>query len=265
MKIVCDDFWTTVHHGTYDNGNATELALGLNDGNVVTIALRPDGEFDMGTRRWTVDRSQTNESIDLCWSSGEPMLEMDSGTIAVITEDGTRLRVYSGENELCKVTVSDGTVIRTYVDGTTLYNANNDNGTETKTDRKYAETQNEPIGPEIRVDRKDAETKNEPKEIEIDDGRYLVCRRDLSGYEFVHDLRILPKMRDRPSVCLQLRRVIPESLDAPPATVVKTFTRSPVNENTANVVDKALASHFKTIKELADRLNASFPNADLYI
>lgn len=205
-RIECDEFWVTVHSMT--NTGHVELVAGRADRTAVAVTRRPsDGGFDVFARDAVRD--------------GRPVLEYceEDGTVMATAADGTRVIANFGDLDefVCEIYVSDGTKIRTRrrVDAAVEYC---------------------PAG----GDRVPA-----TKSCGVRD-KYLVCRRDLSGYEFVDD--------ENNSESVQGRQTEESSDDVARKSVVRTLTPSPLDDRTVGLVDKALSVHLKTVGKLADRL-----------
>jgi len=210
-KVEYGEFWVAVHSTATNSGERTELTIGWTDDTAVAVTRRPtDGGFDVFTR--TVDDHSRE------WSNGRPMLEYyeDDAVAVANAADGTRIVANFGDLDdfVCEIYVSDGTKMRTRV-GPAIEYCPGDRARKTGRDGR--------------------------------DDKYLVCRRDLTGYEFVDDD---PAESRTPS-----ERSGRTSGELSPALVVRTLTPSPFKDRTAGLVDKALSDHFKTLGTLADRLN----------
>lgn len=238
IKVERVGFWATVHSVTTTTAAAkqvscdTELTVGLVDGTVIAVTRQPatnGGGFNVFIRN--ADGSETDEQSALKWPDGRPVLEsrMDGSAITVTASDGTRLYAHYNDDDhgdsggggvrswtVCKVHVSDGTWIRTRTGpGAVLqyYRASDADGLATAGAHD----------------------------------KYLVCRRDMSGYEFVHDSN---DGADEP---------MPYRGGARPTNVVRTLTRSHFTDRTDALLDRSLTDHLKTIEALAQRLNATIP------
>lgn len=134
-----------------------------------------------------------------------PTLECrEEDAVAVVdAADGTRIVANYGDLDdfVCEVHVSDGARMRTRV-GPAIEYCPGDRPRETAGGHKY-----------------------------------LVCRRDLSGYEFVDGDRDRPR---RPSRAAAFRTLVP----------------SPFDDRTSGLVDKALSDHFDALRTLADTIGA---------
>lgn len=246
MKIECDTLWTAVHRTSGGAESQTDLTLDLNDGVTAVVSRRPDGEFDVWTRSTADERRTTaDELIEFRWSDGQRLLKLEVDGVTVCAQNGTRLRVSYEDDVVCEVHVSDGTIIRTRADGTTEFYSYDD-AREESNDEESENNNNV-----------DPKSESDPNEAAGDDDKYVVCRRDLSGYEFADGRQIPSAKRDEPVACIPLRRVQSNTPGVLPATVVKTFARSHLNAATADSIRKMLATHYETVTALADRLNSS--------
>jgi len=158
IKVECGEFWATVHGAsTAAKGWRTELTVGLADGTVVAVTERePPGTLVAVAR--TVDRGLgPTDPSGYAWPDGRPVLEIRGGDGEAVVEaaDGTRVVAKFGDRVgrdaavACEVYVSDGARFRT---------------------RAEPAIEHCPGGAGPRPATGD---------------KYLVCRRDLSGYEFV--------------------------------------------------------------------------------
>jgi len=221
MKVECGEFWVTVHSVvTARSGKRkTELTVGLTDGTVVAVTRLPDGDFDVTPR--TADGLPDDHNQRYVWPDGRPVFEFFDDVVTVIAADGTCTSAdfRQADHFVCVTYLSDGAKVRM---------------TMTKPAIQFCH---------------DSEL-GKP----VTDDKYLVCRRDLSGYEFV-DHR-----ESRRTVC-QVRE--DSDYETPwPVTVVRTLTQNRFDDRMAGLVDKALSNHLITVKTLADRLNAALPVND---
>lgn len=221
MKVECGEFWVTVHSVlTASSGERqTELTVGLTDGTVVAVTRLPGGDFDLTPR--TADGLADDHDQRYVWPDGRPVFDFFDDVATVIAADGTWTSADFGRADhfVCVTYLSDGAKVRM---------------TTTRPAVQFC---------------RDSES-----EKPVADDKYLVCRRDLSGYEFV-DHR-----ESRRTVC-QVREG--SDLETPwPVTVVRTLTQNRFDDRMAVLVDKALSDHLVTVKTLADRLNAVLPVND---
>lgn len=223
MRVECDDgTWVTVHSGTTAKGDKrlTEMTVGLSDGTVVAVTGVHEPEFRFDVTGRTADGRLVDDRA---------LTEMSRlkrrGTVATVTlqAEGTRIVVEYANPEVlvCEAFVSDGTRVRMLTRPTIQY---------FRRDR--------PPGVATHAAAVDA--------------KYLVCRRDLSGYEFVDD-GVEPFGRPSSSRC-----IVQSSDDQ--VTVVRTLTRSHFDGRTAGLLDDALSVHLKSVGKLAHQLNDSFPD-----
>lgn len=215
MRVECDNgTWVAVNCGTTAGGDQrlTELTVGFSDGTVVAVTRSPEPEcrFDV-TARTADQRSVVDDR-----STEIPVLEHGGSVATVTLAEGTRIvtEYATPEQLVCEVFVSDGTRVRMLTGGPTI---------------QYFRRRDGP--PEAGTC--------------VPDAKYLVCRRDLSGYEFVQS-------HGRPSS----PRCINEFSDGH-ATVVRTLTRSHFDGRTSGLLDTAFSVHLQFIGKLADQLNAN--------
>jgi len=220
MKVECSEFWVTVHSVvTAGSGERqTELTVGLIDGTVVAVTLLAGGDFNVTSR--SVDGLKDDHDQQYVWPDGRPIFEFFDDVATVVAADGTRTSTDFGraDNFICVTHLSDGAKVRM-----------------TKT------------GPAVQFCH-DSESRKPVTD------KYLVCRRDFSGYEFVDNYE------PRRTVC-QVRESF-EHETPWPVTVVRTLTQNRFDDRMAKQLDKALSNHLVTIKTLADRLNAGLPVND---
>ncbi|XP_016656625.1 uncharacterized protein LOC107882576 [Acyrthosiphon pisum] len=221
MKVECGEFWVTIHSAiTASSGERqTELTVGLTDGTVVAVTRLPSGDFVVTPRN--ADSLTDDHSQRYVWPDGRPVFEFFDDVVTVISADGTCTSADFGQADhfVCVTYLSDGAKVRM--------------------------TMTRPV-----VQFCQGSESGEP----VTDDKYLVCRRDLSGYEFVNH------HKSRRTVC-QVREG--SDHETPwPVTVVRTLTQNRFDDRMAELVDKALADHLITIKTLADRLNAVLPVND---
>jgi len=221
MKVECGEFWVTVHSvvTAISGERQTELTVGLTDGTVVVVTQLPGGGFNVTQR--TADSLAEDHSQRYVWPDGRPMFEFFDDVATVILADGTWTSADFGRADhfVCVTYLSDGAKVRM---------------TTTKPAIQFCH----------------GSESGEP----VTDDKYLVCRRDLSGYEFVDH------HESRRTVC-QVRES--SNHETPwPVTVVRTLTQNRFDDQMAGLVDKALSDHLVTIKTLADRLNAVLPVND---
>jgi len=221
MKVECGEFWVTVHSvETASSGERqTELTVGLTDGTVVAVTRLPGGEFDVTSR--TADGLPDDHGQRYVWPDGRPVFEFFEDVATVIAADGTWTSADFGgaDHFVCVTYLSDGAKVRM---------------TTTRPAVQFCH---------------DSES-GKP----VTDDKYLVCRRDLSGYEFVDH-------RESQRTVCQVREG--SDHETPwPVTVVRTLTQNRCDARMAELVDKALSDHLVTVKTLADRLNAVLPAND---
>jgi len=139
--------------------------------------------------------------------------------------DGTRIEAKFGDclGVVCEVRLTDGARIRTRTDPGIDFCAGS--GSSTTTNGVH------------------------------DDDKYLVCRRDMSGYEFVNDLGSVDRWLV--AVDRDLDRSSDE-LPIPDTPVLRTLTRARFDQRTACQLDEVLSRHLRVLGTLADRLNAEF-------
>lgn len=187
------------------------MQVGLADGTVVAVTEPPKPGLlpDMVARDADGKPSDSNPYE---WPDGRPVLELYYGAEAVVTTvDGTWIVAKYGDalisdGVVCEVHVSDGVKFRCRTDRTVDYCPAEDVGSS-------------PTTPER-------------------DDKYLVCRRDLSGYEFVGD-------------AIGARRQVGTSSDGPP--VVRTLVRNQFDDRVADELDEALANVLESVETLVDR------------
>jgi len=224
MKVECGDFWVTVHYvvTANDSGDGvrdrqTELTTGLTDGTVIAITRSPGGDFEVTPRTAKGPADDLGEQRYV-WPDGRPIFEFFDDVVTVIAADGTWTSADFGRADdfVCATYVSDGARIRMTMTRPPVHFCHDSMSGEPVTDK------------------------------------YLVCRRDLSGYEFVDD------DDSRQTVC----RMQESSDQETPVTIVRTLTRNRFDRRMAKLLDKALSDHLITIKTLADKLNAGLPDND---
>lgn len=221
MKVECGEFWVTVHSVvTASSGERqTEMTVGLIDGTVVVVTLLPGGYFDVAAR--TADGLPDGHDQRYVWPDGRPVFEFFDNVVTVVAADGSRTSTDFGQADhfVCATYLSDGAKVRM--------------------------TMTEPA---VQFCRDPESGKS------VTDDKYLVCRRDLSGYEFVNHHEL---MRTACHVREGFDHETPW-----PVTVVRTLTQNRFDDRMAKLVDKALSNHLLTIKTLAVRLNANLPVID---
>lgn len=220
MKVECDDeTWVTVHSGAtaVGAGRLTEMTVGLPDGTVVAITRSPEPVFGFDVTGRTVDGRTADDRL-----TEMPLLECDGSVATVTLADGSRVVAEYADpgTFVCEASVADGTRVRMLADPTVQYFQRDGS-------------------PEVVTRAVDA--------------KYLVCRRDLSGYEFVDS-----NVQDQPSTSRGTDRFSDDSV-----TVVRPLTRSHFDGTTSGLLDSALSVHLKSICELADRLNANLSDSSL--
>ncbi|XP_025195318.1 uncharacterized protein LOC112594635 [Melanaphis sacchari] len=224
MKVECGEFWVTVHSvvtadddGDGGRDRQTELIAGLTDGTVVAVTRLYRGGFDVTARTNT---GPTNDDLSqpYVWPDGRQVFEFVDDVVSVIAADGTWTSVDFGRADdfVCATYLSDGARVRM--------------------------TTTQPV----------VQFCHDSKPGEPVTDKYLVCRRDLSGYEFVND----PDLRQ--TVCRTYKSSDRETPS--PVTVVRTLTRNRFDRRMAELMDKALSDHLITVKTLANRLNAGLPD-----
>lgn len=221
IKIEHGDFWTTINSsiaGGDGRDRNTELVVGLVNGTTVAVTRSTDdGEFDATVR--TPDGRLIVDDATFTCPDGRRVFECydDKGVVTINVAGGSWIFVNYGDFDefVCEIHVTDGTKFRILEDPLVEHCS---------------------AGSEFHRDVDDAS--NDP---------YVVCRRDLSGYEFVN----LP---DNVSDESTVRKFDERS----PVTVVRTLTRSHFDDRTGGLVDKMLADHYETIKKLADKLNVVY-------
>lgn len=219
------------------------------------------------------------------------MLEYnDEDPIVVATAaDGTQMIANFGDlrDFVCEVYVSDGSKIRTRIGPTVEYCG----GDQV---RKPTAVPSDAVSDDNGGDTDDDNENDGP----YDGDKYVVCRRDLSGYEFVDRAEESPW---RQTVKLDPVDAFSSSSSSyddalaewssggtdggekeekwsssagtglgetsddavqPVTMVVRTITPSPFNDGTVSLVNKMLSDHFDTIKTLADRMNAECRTVD---
>ncbi|XP_022182129.1 uncharacterized protein LOC111041969 [Myzus persicae] len=218
MKLECGEFWVTVHSVVTVTSceRQTELTVGLTDGTVVAVTRLPGGGFEVTSR--TADGLEDTHGQRYEWPDGRSVFEFLVDVVTVIAADGTWTSADFGRADhfVCATYLTDGAKVRMMM-----------------------------TGPAIQFCH-DSEFENPAT-----DDKYLVCRRDLSGYEFVDHHKPLR------TVC-QVREG-PDQETPWPVTVVRTLTKNRFDGRMAELVNKALSDHLVTVKTLADRLNARLP------
>ncbi|CAH1724365.1 unnamed protein product [Aphis gossypii] len=225
MKVECGDFWVTVHYVVTANDSddgKTELTTGLTDGTVIAITRSPGGDFELTPRTAKGPAGDLSEQLTsgqtyVC-SDGWPIFDFFDDMVIVKAADGTWTSANFGgaDDFVCATEVSDGARVWMTMARPPVNFCHTSMSGEPVTDK------------------------------------YLVCRRDLSGYEFVDD------DDSRQTVC----RVHESSDQETPVTIVRTLTRNRFDRRMARLMDKALSDHLVTIKTLAIRLNAGLPDND---
>lgn len=224
MKVECGDFWVTVHHVVTANNSGDgvrdrqiELTTGLTDGTVIAVTRSAGGDFEVTPRTAKGPADNLNEQRYM-WPDGRPIFEFFNDVVTVIAADGTWTSADFGRADdfVCATYVSDGARVRMTMTRPAVHFCHDSKSGEPVTDK------------------------------------YLVCRRDLSGYEFVDD------DDSRQTVC----RVEENSYQETPVTIVRTLSQNRFDRRMAKLMDKALSDHLITVKTLADRLNAGLPDND---
>lgn len=226
------DFWMTVNSsiigGDGLNGN-TEVVVGLIDGTTVAVT-RPtdDGELETTARASNGQLIVVDDSFT--WPDGQPVFEShDKGILTVNVAGETRISANYDDLDkfICEIHVMDGAKFRILKDPLVEHCS---------------------AGSEFHRNSMDASN-------DADD-TYVVCRRNLSGYEFVD----LPpdNTADEWSTVRKF-----DDEQRRPVTVVRTLTRSHFDDRTARLVDKMLADHYETIKTLAEKLNVEYLEANI--
>lgn len=250
MKVECGNFWVAIHSIISSDSEITELVMGLADGTVVAVTRSVDGVFQTFTRSATGRRIVQDR---FTWPDGRTMLEYyETDPIAVVVAaNGTRIIANFGHlsDFVCEVYMLDGSHFQTRIDPAVKY-------CPCKPVQKLIDNSHP-----FSVDDEDDE--------DYDDDKYLVCRRDLSGYEFVNRVESLvlktvvsttdvSSLSDSEGVEKDTETEREEtSTDVlMPVTILRTLTRSPFDDGTASLVNKMLFDHFETVKSVADRLNA---------
>lgn len=231
VKVKCEEFWAAVHGiGT----PAVELTVGLGDGTVVAVTRCDDDDDDDDGR----NRDRHNEefravvrspdgrivSVDrvasFAWPVSRPLLVCGHGSAELTAADGTKTIVDFADSA-CVVRVSDGAQLRLRFDVRG--------------------------GPEFCRAGAAAPPNAGDDLAGTPAGRhgckYVVCRRDMSGYEFVEG---------------------GGTSGTPPyaAATVRTLTRSRFDGRTSGRVHELLDDCLKTVETLAGLLNAEFSDAD---
>lgn len=224
MKVECGEFWVTVQsvlrrQATEDGvDRQTELTAIMTDGTVVAVT-RSAGRRDFDVTGRTADgRVVDHARLQLqqyAWPDGRPVLECFDDVATVTMADGTSTSADFGRAErfVCVTYLTDGARVRMSLTESAVRFCRGNSFDE------------DPVTADV---------------------KYLVCRRDLSGYEFVDD-------HEDPR-----HKVDHES----PVMVVRTLTRSPFDDRTSGLVDEALADHLMNVKMLADRLNFGWSRLD---
>lgn len=257
MKVECGEFWVAIHSIITSGREITELVMGLADGTVVAVTRSDDGVFQ------TFSRSATGRRIvqdRFTWPDGRTMLEYyETDPIAVvIAANGTRIIANFGHlsDFVCEVYMLDGSKVQTRIDPAV----------------KYCPC--EPV--QKLTNNSHPFSADDDDDEDYDDDKYLVCRRDLTGYEFVNRveslvLKTVVSTTDVSSISDselvekdESKERVKTSADVfMPMTILRTLTRSPFDDATASLVNKMLFDHFETVKTLADRLNAECHTDDV--
>lgn len=243
VKVESGEFWVTVHSKLSKSRieQKIEVTMGVLYGTTVAVTIRHDdnGDGDDGSGFKVISRTADGNVLDdrlqqFTWPDGRMVFDYHGQVFEVTASDDTKI-IIDFENSECAVFVSDGMQIRTRTDPTIEYCHPRKNNNTEHTDRHRTSD------------------------------KYLVCRRDLSGYEFVDGLDLL----DRPTTTchtkiVSLDNILPpfgsSNNSMPPQfKVVRTLTQSHFNHDTAGLIDSMLAKHFKSIKTMAERLNVEFP------
>lgn len=245
VNVECGENWVTVNSISMSNGNwQTELSLGLPDGTTIAVTkpldnvVKDNKLFNITARTIEGQILDTSWKVFL-WADNRPVLEqIENGVIQITMSDNTKIytNYYNFNKYLCEVHVSDGSKIRTCAEPTAV---------------QSCDVSDLVPGEAYEFD-DDHDTGN--------DCIYLVCRRDMSGYEFIDGMSALNQM----SATMVNKSHIddndfkwPEKLTPLPPPV-RTLTRSRFDNRTSGRLDKALSGHFKSIKTLADQLNSDF-------
>ncbi|XP_026822797.1 LOW QUALITY PROTEIN: uncharacterized protein LOC113560877 [Rhopalosiphum maidis] len=225
MKVECGEFWVTVHSVVMtnydvdgDKDRQTELTVGLTDGTVVAVTRSPGDDFCVTPRTPNDPADDLGQRYE--WSDGRPVFEFFDDVATVNAAGGTWISVDFGRADkfVCATCLSDGARVRMTMTRPAVHFCHNSESGEPVTDK------------------------------------YLVCRRDLSGYEFVDD-------HDSGQTVCRTRESSDHGTPSP-VTVVRTLTRNRFDHRMAGLMDKALSDHLMTIKTLADRLNSGLPEND---
>ncbi|VVC27485.1 Hypothetical protein CINCED_3A008944 [Cinara cedri] len=218
VKVKFGKFWLAVHGiGT----SAVELTVGLHDGAMITVTTSKYGDrvfhdegFDVVYRRTDSGFQVYEGDVQYTWPDGRPLLVCDYPIVEVEAADGTKT-IVDFVNSVCRVHVSDGAKLRVRFctasgvefchPGAAITNIGD--GGPSSAGRQHC--------------------------------KYLVCRRDMSGYEFVES---------------------DQSSAWPPhaASVIRTLTRSCFDGQTSRLVNELLIDYLKTDEMLAYQLNAEF-------
>lgn len=250
-KVECGEFWVATHSVIKSGSEITELVMGLPDGTVVAVTRSDDGVFQTFTRSATGRRIVQDRFV---WPDGRLMLEYyETDPIAVaIAANGTRIIANFGDlnDFVCEIYIPDGSKIQTRIDPAVNYCPCELVQKPTHSHPCSANDHNEDYG----------------------NDKYLVCRRNFSGYEFVNHIEsyvlrtvIRPtdilalsdsKVADENESYTETSREGTSANVLMPVTVLRTLTRTPFDGCTASLVNKMLFDHFEIVKTLADRLNA---------
>lgn len=245
VKVECEENWVTVNSVSMSSGNwRTELTLGLADGTIIAVTrqldddIKDDNIFNITAR--TVDGQILDTSWMLfMWADNRPMLEQfDDGVIQVNMVDDTKIlaNFCIFNKYLCEVHVSDGSKIRTCAEPTAVQPCDD---SDLVPDEAYDFDHDHDTG---------------------NNCIYLVCRRDLSGYEFVNGMDALNQlsatMVNNPRINHDNFKWLEKLTPLSPADRILTPSR--FDDRTFGLLDKALSVHFKSIKTLADQLNSDF-------
>lgn len=243
VKVESGEFWVTVHSKQSKSriGEEIEVTMGVLYGTTVAVTVHHigGGDGDDGSGFQVISRTIDGKVVDdrlqqYTWPDGRMVFDYHGQVFEVIASDDSRV-IIDFENSECEVLVSDGMQIRTWADPTIEY-------------CQLKQNKN---------------TKHPDRHQTFD--KYLICRRDLSGYEFVDGLDVL----DRPTTACHTEILSPDNImtpfgssnnrTPPPFKIVRTLTRSHFNHDTIDSMDRMLAKYFKSIKTTAERLNIEFP------